>query len=196
MTLAVFLKRQHGHVESAADSVRSKETILGGGGGGGTTELPLDLFPFQPAVYINASEVQKTATKDKRKADIAALTIKISEQKLKVASIKAGLKAKQEAAPEAETDDGEISDAVAEKQLELDVTKAEHERLKAKKRGNEKNLKTCEKLDCEIATKQEYAETEQALAEDEKYLAELREMCKTKTAEFESRQALRQAQSE
>jgi len=40
----------------------------------------------------------------------------------------------------------------------------------------------------------EKADTEATLAEDEKYLAELREMCRTKTAEFESRQELRQGE--
>merc|ERR1719506_2289618 len=42
----------------------------------------------------------------------------------------------------------------------------------------------------------EKADTEATLAEDEKYLAELRQMCKTKTAEFESRQELRQGEQE
>merc|ERR1719359_2345581 len=42
----------------------------------------------------------------------------------------------------------------------------------------------------------EKAETEATLAEDEKYLAELRQMCKTKTAEFESRQELRQGEQD
>merc|ERR1719197_301178 len=42
--------------------------------------------------------------------------------------------------------------------------------------------------------KGEKADTEATLAEDEKYLAELREMCRTKTAEFESRQELRQGE--
>ena len=42
--------------------------------------------------------------------------------------------------------------------------------------------------------KGEKADTEATLAEDEKYLAELRQMCKTKTEEFESRQGLRQGE--
>merc|ERR1719261_1321528 len=37
---------------------------------------------------------------------------------------------------------------------------------------------------------------EAAVAEDEKYLAELRLMCKTKTAEFNDHQALRQGEQE
>merc|ERR1719183_1954008 len=40
----------------------------------------------------------------------------------------------------------------------------------------------------------EKADTEATLAEDEKYLAELRQMCKTKTEEFEQRQELRQGE--
>merc|ERR1719265_1273005 len=40
----------------------------------------------------------------------------------------------------------------------------------------------------------EKADTEATLAEDEKYLNELREMCKQKTAEFEARQELRQGE--
>merc|ERR1719182_911752 len=44
--------------------------------------------------------------------------------------------------------------------------------------------------------KGEKADTEATLAEDEKYLAELRQMCKTKTAEFESRQELRQGEQD
>merc|ERR1719502_1602639 len=42
----------------------------------------------------------------------------------------------------------------------------------------------------------EKADTEATLAEDEKYLAELRQMCKTKTAEFEARQELRQGEQD
>merc|ERR1719482_2361201 len=44
--------------------------------------------------------------------------------------------------------------------------------------------------------KGEKADTEATLAEDEKYLAELRQMCKTKTAEFEARQELRQGEQD
>jgi len=40
----------------------------------------------------------------------------------------------------------------------------------------------------------EKANTEATLAEDEKYLAELRQMCKTKTAEYEQRQETRQGE--
>merc|ERR550514_2049750 len=40
----------------------------------------------------------------------------------------------------------------------------------------------------------EKADTESALAEDEKYLKELKEMCRQKTAEFEARQELRQGE--
>merc|ERR1719408_943543 len=42
----------------------------------------------------------------------------------------------------------------------------------------------------------EKADTEAALAEDEKYLKELKEMCRQKTAEFEARQELRQGELE
>merc|ERR1719487_216312 len=42
--------------------------------------------------------------------------------------------------------------------------------------------------------KGEKADTEAALAEDEKYLKELKEMCRQKTAEFEARQELRQGE--
>merc|ERR1719271_1235954 len=42
--------------------------------------------------------------------------------------------------------------------------------------------------------KGEKSETEATLVEDEKYLKELKEMCKQKTAEFEQRQELRQGE--
>merc|ERR1719274_249270 len=42
----------------------------------------------------------------------------------------------------------------------------------------------------------EKADTEAALEYDEKYLKELKEMCRQKTAEFEARQELRQGELE
>merc|ERR1719502_2587978 len=69
----------------------------------------------------------------------------------------------------------------------LDRTKAERERDAAEKAEKEQQLADAQG---------EKADTEQTLAEDEKYLAELRQMCKTKTAEFEQRQELRQGEQE
>merc|ERR1719326_825576 len=70
-------------------------------------------------------------------------------------------------------------------QNRLDRTKDERERDIAEKAKKEQAL---------ADAKGEKADTEATLAEDEKYLAELREMCRTKTAEFESRQELRQGE--
>jgi len=70
-------------------------------------------------------------------------------------------------------------------------------RLRNTKEQRERD--TVEKAEKEQAladAKGEKAETEATLAEDEKYLAELRQMCKTKTAEFESRQELRQGEQD
>merc|ERR1719409_2364242 len=67
----------------------------------------------------------------------------------------------------------------------LDRTKDERERDAAEKAKKQQAL---------ADAKGEKADTEATLAEDEKYLAELRQMCKTKTEEFESRQELRQGE--
>merc|ERR1719486_1002713 len=70
-------------------------------------------------------------------------------------------------------------------QNRLDRTKDERARDAAEKAKKEQAL---------ADAKGEKADTEATLAEDEKYLAELRQMCKTKTEEFESRQELRQGE--
>merc|ERR1719456_625281 len=69
----------------------------------------------------------------------------------------------------------------------MDRTKDERARDAAEKAAKEQAL---------ADAKGEKADTEATLAEDEKYLAELRQMCKTKTAEFESRQELRQGEQD
>jgi septal ring factor EnvC (AmiA/AmiB activator) len=69
----------------------------------------------------------------------------------------------------------------------MDRTKDERERDTA-----EKAAKTQALADAQG----EKADTENTLAEDEKYLAELRQMCKTKTDEFEARQELRQGEQD
>merc|ERR1719375_1037767 len=67
----------------------------------------------------------------------------------------------------------------------LQNTKDQRERDIVEKAEKEQQL---------AAAQGEKANTEATLAEDEKYLAELRQMCKTKTAEFEQRQELRQGE--
>merc|ERR1719390_771 len=69
----------------------------------------------------------------------------------------------------------------------LERTKDERARDQAEKAAKEQAL---------ADAKGEKADTEATLAEDEKYLAELRQMCKTKTAEFEARQELRQGEQD
>merc|ERR1719456_1328367 len=69
----------------------------------------------------------------------------------------------------------------------MDRTKDERARDAAEKAAKEQAL---------ADARGEKADTEATLAEDEKYLAELRQMCKTKTAEFESRQELRQGEQD
>merc|ERR1719506_3541226 len=69
----------------------------------------------------------------------------------------------------------------------LDRTNDERARDAAEKAAKEQQLADAQG---------EKADTEATLAEDEKYLAELRQMCKTKTAEFESRQEIRQGEQE
>merc|ERR1719378_694723 len=66
-------------------------------------------------------------------------------------------------------------DRTAEEREEDIALKAEKERQLAEAKG-------------------EKADTEATLAEDEKYLKELKEMCRQKTAEFEARQELRQGE--
>merc|ERR1719486_553487 len=67
----------------------------------------------------------------------------------------------------------------------LDRTNDERARDAAEKAAKEQAL---------ADAKGEKADTEATLAEDEKYLAELRQMCKTKTAEYEQRQETRQGE--
>jgi len=69
----------------------------------------------------------------------------------------------------------------------LDRTNDERARDAAEKAAKEQQLADAQG---------EKADTEATLAEDEKYLAELRQMCKTKTAEFEARQELRQGEQD
>merc|ERR1719197_1577246 len=67
-------------------------------------------------------------------------------------------------------------------------------RLRNTKEQRERDI--AEKEQALADAKGEKAETETTLAEDEKYLSELRQMCKTKTAEFEQRQELRQGEQD
>merc|ERR1719326_1561718 len=69
----------------------------------------------------------------------------------------------------------------------LERTKDERARDAAEKAAKEQQLADAQG---------EKADTEATLAEDEKYLTELRKMCKTKTAEFEARQELRQGEQD
>merc|ERR1719473_2298961 len=69
----------------------------------------------------------------------------------------------------------------------MDRTKDERARDAAEKAAKEQAMADAQG---------EKAATEQTLAEDEKYLAELKQMCKTKTAEYNARQELRQGEQE
>merc|ERR1719456_2050778 len=69
----------------------------------------------------------------------------------------------------------------------LDRTKSEREKDIAEKAKKEQQLADAQG---------EKADTEQALAEDKKYLKELKQMCHTKTQEYEARQELRAGEQE
>merc|ERR1719159_1023291 len=78
----------------------------------------------------------------------------------------------------------------------LDRTNDERARDAAEKAAKEQALADAQGEQALADAQGEKADTEATLAEDEKYLAELRQMCKTKTAEFEARQELRQGEQD
>merc|ERR1719181_1954950 len=87
----------------------------------------------------------------------------------------------------------EMSEKHAYDMLMADMTN----RLDRTKSQRSKDIALKAKKEQALAdAKGEKADTEQTLAEDEKYLKELRQMCTTKTQEYEARQELRQGEQE